>query len=562
MNVSNAVNRSQPVGTTLEMTSPDEEDELIIEGDDEGFVLESDGIDRFSGPSLESVVNIFSAYVVGSPARCVNSTTFELSLSRSFLPLSLQAVYGFMVDPVLLNFHVVLNGNSWNTLPVSKKVEHPVTGSKYVGNGLVKGAINAFFKPDYRKRSNYRSESYLLTSQGTVDKGSLRQLVQAGFDERAASNALILCKNSVSKAKKFLATGEFAGRRSNELVDYEACPLLYLILEVCEAFLDLPDHCCMCRDKLTPGLKPSLCSKQLCQVQTTSIGLGHTVYQEIQQDPLAADLIVSIFSAAVGTQFLNPRPPGFQDAQILQILQRIPAMANIVSSYKNDEQMERALGKDGMELLRWILFSNRSHLISLPDKLALPEFSGTFQFLSLISSPENEEIFMSLKQQYGSRWLFHGSSGDRWHSILRNGLKNATGTALQANGAARGAGIYMAPDSGMSSGYCLVVPNKYPQSKLGQQLMIISLVEVACIPNSNTSVDVVLRKDQGGRNVHRVTGALMDWQDMFTCTMEAACIVRGMFVGALRESTRYDGSAPNVPSLSTVLEYQVANARR
>ena len=37
-----------------------------------------------------------------------------------------------------------------------------------------------------------------------------------------------------------------------------------------------------------------------------------------------------------------------------------------------------------------------------------------------------------------------------WHSILRNGLKSMSGTAMQLNGAAHGSGIYFAPEAQQS----------------------------------------------------------------------------------------------------------------
>ncbi len=39
------------------------------------------------------------------------------------------------------------------------------------------------------------------------------------------------------------------------------------------------------------------------------------------------------------------------------------------------------------------------------------------------------------------------------HSILRHGLRNASGTKLQLNGAAYGAGIYLSPAASVSLGY-------------------------------------------------------------------------------------------------------------
>lgn len=50
--------------------------------------------------------------------------------------------------------------------------------------------------------------------------------------------------------------------------------------------------------------------------------------------------------------------------------------------------------------------------------------------------------------------MFHGSSIYNWYSIMRNGLKNYSGTAMMSNGQAYGPGIYLATNIGLAMGYC------------------------------------------------------------------------------------------------------------
>merc|ERR1719473_411761 len=87
-------------------------------------------------------------------------------------------------------------------------------------------------------------------------------------------------------------------------------------------------------------------------------------------------------------------------------------------------------------MLQWIWESNRSHLVPLegPDRL---DFLGTpYQYLLISAPPEQEAEFQALKREHGSKFGYHGSPVENWHSILRQGLKNASGTGLQAHGAA------------------------------------------------------------------------------------------------------------------------------
>lgn len=59
-----------------------------------------------------------------------------------------------------------------------------------------------------------------------------------------------------------------------------------------------------------------------------------------------------------------------------------------------------------------------------------------------------------LDQKYSKRWyLFHGSPIQNWYSILHNGIKNMSGTALMSNGAVRGPGVYLTNNIITAYGY-------------------------------------------------------------------------------------------------------------
>jgi poly [ADP-ribose] polymerase 6/8 len=333
--------------------------------------------------------------------------------------------------------------------------------------------------------------------------------------------------------------------------------LLYLVLEIAEAFLDLSDHCCLCRRELPPGVKPSVCDRELCRFQLIEIGLGTSLIQELRRDPLAADFVFSIFSAAIGTNFLNPKPPGFTDASMQAICARLPAVSEMTACGNSDQQLAGLIGLEAVKLLRWVLLGNQSHLIALPPELKLVEFNCNCQFMSLMSSPQSEDILGQMKQQFGSFFLWHGSAGDRWHSILRNGLKNASGTALQANGAARGAGIYFAPNSQMSWGYSKPAANKYTKSQLGPNLQVISLCEVAMIP---PSAHFTLQPKATGQKALAFSGYLKNHGSMYTLSIEEACVVRFILVQGFFAHDVVQRPPSKVPTLHDVLEFKALHA--
>lgn len=55
--------------------------------------------------------------------------------------------------------------------------------------------------------------------------------------------------------------------------------------------------------------------------------------------------------------------------------------------------------------------------------------------------PRVNAQFKELRKQHGSYFAFHGSGIENWHSILRRGLLNCSGTKLQTTGAAYGPGV-------------------------------------------------------------------------------------------------------------------------
>ena len=68
------------------------------------------------------------------------------------------------------------------------------------------------------------------------------------------------------------------------------------------------------------------------------------------------------------------------------------------------------------------------------------------QFKLFTNTFEREIAFQSLKRQYGSSYVFHGSKFLNWHSILRTSLQNFSNTQYMLNGAAYGSGVYVSPN--------------------------------------------------------------------------------------------------------------------
>jgi hypothetical protein len=156
---------------------------------------------------FRAVINTYSAIMYDYPAIVTAPFRFELDLPRDFLPLSMQVVFGFLSDPILLHITIQLQG-SWNQPPCHKSIEQPQRGSKFIGQPLVHDAVTKFFNPSYQPKPVYRATSSLLTPSGSPDPETHVRLTGLGFESSQAAKALVLCGNHFEAAVSFLRTGE------------------------------------------------------------------------------------------------------------------------------------------------------------------------------------------------------------------------------------------------------------------------------------------------------------------------------------------------------------------
>lgn len=106
------------------------------------------------------------------------------------------------------------------------------------------------------------------------------------------------------------------------------------------------------------------------------------------------------------------------------------------------------------ELLRWASTSHRGFLVSATGGQRIPSF-GDKQFLLANMAPDLEAAFAQHMPtpSSSSQILFHGTSLDRLHAILCQGLRVQSNGPLQSHGASYGAGIYMADEPSVAWGY-------------------------------------------------------------------------------------------------------------
>lgn len=227
----------------------------------------------------------------------------------------------------------------------------------------------------------------------------------------------------------------------------------------------LNKYCVMCDQTHIFGgslLKPAVCRRELCAFTFQQFNIVSDA--ELATHAEVVDLLVCMAKAASNSpraqSILNPFPTLFDPDSVRQQIVLDPENPdyNLAKKLFNKIQVPCIVEhKDSLSfsLLQWVVNSNRTHLVKLPDQYHIKTMDTPFQYIMLSATPEKEAKFQKLKKKHGSQFAFHGSRVENWYSILRNGLRNASGTNLQLNGAAYGNGIYLATNAATSFGYSL-----------------------------------------------------------------------------------------------------------
>lgn len=237
--------------------------------------------------------------------------------------------------------------------------------------------------------------------------------------------------------------------------------------------------------------RATICSSPSCHgtflKASTEIQLS-----EVWQDPSVIDLLLSMIHATAATEKLNllidchcpvkntPDAIASMVTTMFDGLPTIPILAIYLKDCldKHGDRFRLIKALSGLctpthkpeilaKTLVWVCSSYRGFLVSATGPQRIPSF-GKNQVLLANAAPELEIAFSRhmLTPQSESQILFHGTSLDRLHPILCQGLRVQSGTGLQQHGAAYGAGIYLADEPKVAWGYATVSPGGWKLSKL------------------------------------------------------------------------------------------------
>jgi ubiquitin-conjugating enzyme E2 Q len=156
---------------------------------------------------------------------------------------------------------------------------------------------------------------------------------------------------------------------------------------------------------------------------------------------------------------------------ILDTLPDVMQMKAFLESHAQDPSLKHhrhRISESALNLLRWIIASNRSCIMQVDRTSSSSSFAGAedrvsgmdnwMQFRFAQGAPDKEQRFMDCVKavstrlnlrEYPTLFAWHGSPLANWHAIVREGLHfNDT-----LHGRAYGDGVYMSPNASTSIGY-------------------------------------------------------------------------------------------------------------
>jgi len=259
----------------------------------------------------------------------------------------------------------------------------------------------------------------------------------------------------------------------------------YDILAFIKSDLDnLKNHCVGCNDLLEYTPDDYIhCGKDECMYKYEENQFGNPVLNKYRDD---IDMFLFLFESMVcgiksqrkmsifdpfPTNFLNDKNVNMKRGEVSALnknnfdsSKNFKKLDSIVSELNEKKLMEvfdisnsdsdlvKYLSKDTYLLLRFMVLSCKLEIIR--NKTFHEKYDiGSIKIYDINHPSYINNTFNETKNNQKTQFLFHGSKWENWFSIMRNGLKNCSGTTLMTAGAAHGNGIYLSNNINLSYGY-------------------------------------------------------------------------------------------------------------
>lgn len=328
--------------------------------------------------------------------------------------------------------------------------------------------------------------------------------------------ALLKYKNRIDDACEYISNHLTEKHDALDLI-MKHNNLAFIVKTFYEQLSTICSRCILCGKQLNyKCIKPTVCDDVLCQMQLSTIGVDFSLENEILNNPIVSDLLISLFIAIFETNKTDTRIDNsyfkmfdIKLDDIKDYIMSIPSisdMKDMILKNKLNENLSE-VNRSLPHLLRWILSSNMSYLTTYKVN-KIPKINCDtvyYSFIMKTSTPEKDHAFEEKKKQFGTTFLFHGSQYSNWYLIIKNGLKNYSNTQFMTTGAAYGQGIYLSDNQNVALQYCRT--SSIWRNSVMECRRLMALCEVAKVPEL---------KNCGG--------------NIFTLTDETAIITRYLLV--------------------------------
>ena len=235
---------------------------------------------------------------------------------------------------------------------------------------------------------------------------------------------------------------------------------------------------CLSCGKILEGKDSISCGEKECQYILEQKVTDNRVTKYCREDEETVYMHFSLSLQAMQSsndKVYLPKPP-IKDLSVVKNNSPQQIITKILSQ-KTDSDVYDVYGAD---FYTWCKFTLNSEYSDLIKKELFFDTNKVIYFENKVS--RNSKIKNPIV-------TFHGSDSQRWYSILRNGLKNMSGTSLMIHGQAHGSGIYtsssinIALEYGKCIAICWVDPNK--TSYNSNNIIVSSEVEIKAVVFEN-----------------------------------------------------------------------------
>lgn len=251
-------------------------------------------------------------------------------------------------------------------------------------------------------------------------------------------------------------------------------------------YCKLTNYCYNCGDMLDMSSSNYMsCDNQKCLDACSCYLLDDYVTSEYKRGPVICLFLIENAYNAISSNrsslIYNPRPPYLEELansngqDVVDYLKNLlhnnwtfVKIKNILSKVSSDQDLFELTSEEVYAFIKYTIKSNKTliHIDNIfnsddittviGDKLSddqvrylNTQFDNMLQFR--VEHPAMKEE--KFKKAAETCYLYHGSILENWYSILRNGIKIASKTKLQLNGAAHGVGVYLSDSVDFSYGY-------------------------------------------------------------------------------------------------------------